>query len=313
MIREKMASVKNRDTKDTVLLTGATGFLGSHLLSALLKEGYKVVILIRSKSRLSRINHLMDNVFVYDIDEYELNDIFSSESIDIVIHVATNYGRTQQNELDIVNTNIVLGINLLKVAAKHGVGVFINTDTFFNIDNLPASHMQAYTLSKKQFIEWLKYFSLLGVSVVNMKIHHVYGPGDNIDKFVPWLQTSLINGSEPVKLTSGTQLRDFIYIDDVVNAFILAISTVDIEEKYIEYNVCTGIKTSVRDFSLELHSQIIDKYGVNVEIVFGVVPTSSDEIMDVNNDCSRLVSIGWNYLSPVRQGIKRMLGGSPPI
>jgi nucleoside-diphosphate-sugar epimerase len=176
-----------------------------------------------------------------------------------------------------------------------------------------ASHMQGYTLSKKQFIEWLKYFGFLGVSVINMKIHHVYGPGDNSDKFIPWLQTSLTNNSGPVQLTSGVQLRDFIYIDDAVSAFILALNAVDIEEKFKEYVVCTGIKTSVRDFSEELHSQIIDKYGVNTELVFGAVPTSSHEIMDVNNDCSSLLSIGWRYLSPIKLGIKCMLDGRAPL
>jgi len=313
MSKEKMASVKNSDVKKTVLLTGATGFLGSHLLSALLEEGHKVVVLKRSTSSILRINHLMDDIVVYDIDMYALDDIFAHECIEVVIHVATSYSREQRNELDIVDTNIVLGINLLKSAAKHGVRIFINTDTFFNIDNLLASHMQAYTLSKKQFIEWLKYFSFSGVSVINMKIHHVYGPGDNRDKFIPWLRTSLINNSGPVKLTSGIQLRDFIYIDDVVSAFILALKSVNIEEKFKEYVVCTGIKTSVRDFSVELHSQIIDKYGVNRKLVFGAVPTAPDEILDVNNDCSSLVSIGWRYLSPIKQGIKCMLDGRAPL
>jgi nucleoside-diphosphate-sugar epimerase len=215
--------------------------------------------------------------------------------------------------LDILDTNIVLGVNLLKSAVKHGVKTFINTDTFFNTDNLRSSYMQAYTLSKKQFTEWLKYFSFSGVSVINMKIHHVYGPGDNSDKFIPWLQTSLIKNSGPVNLTSGIQLRDFIYIDDVVSAFSLALKAFDIQEKFKEYNVCTGIKTSVRDFSLELRSQIIDKYAVDTELVFGAIPTSSDEIMDVSNDSSSLVSIGWTHSSSIKQGIKHMLEGKPPV
>tara|TARA_B100001059_G_scaffold171636_1_gene171734 strand:+ start:1351 stop:2292 length:942 start_codon:yes stop_codon:yes gene_type:complete len=313
MIKERMASVKYKDVKKTVLLTGATGFLGSHLLSALLEEGHKVIVLKRSTSNLVRINHLMDDIVVYDIDKYPLDDIFTRESIEAVIHAATTYSREELNELNIVDTNIVLGVDLLKSTLRHGVRIFINTDTFFNIDNLLASHMKAYTLSKKQFIEWLKYFSSLGVSVTNMKIHHVYGPGDNSDKFIPWLQKSLINNSGSVKLTSGIQLRDFIYIDDVVSAFISALRAVDIKETFKEYNVCTGIKTSVRDFSLELNSQIIGKYDIDTELMFGAIPTSSDEIMDVYNDCSSLVSIGWSYQSSIKQGIKCLLDGNPPF
>ena len=149
-----MASVKNKDVKKTVLLTGATGFLGSHLLSVLLEEGHKVVVLKRSISSIYRIQHLIEDVVVYDIDKHRLDDIFQNEYIEVIIHVATTYSRKQRNELDIVDTNIVLGINLLKIAAKHDVKIFINTDTFFNIDNVLANHMQAYTLSNQQIVSW---------------------------------------------------------------------------------------------------------------------------------------------------------------
>ena len=87
----------------------------------------------------------------------------------------------------------------------------------------------------------------------------------------------------------------------------------NVEEKFKEYVVCTGIKTSVRDFCLELESQIIDKYGVNTELVFGALPTSADEIMDVNNDCSDLNGIRWKHLSTIKKGIKCLLDGSAPL
>ena len=82
-----MASVKNKDVKKTVLLTGATGFLGSHLLSVLLEEGHKVVVLKRSTSSILRIRHLIEDVVVYDIDKHKLDDIFPNECIEVVIHV----------------------------------------------------------------------------------------------------------------------------------------------------------------------------------------------------------------------------------
>ena len=308
-----MNAVKKNVVSKTILLTGATGFMGSHLLPALLEEGHRVVVLKRSTSNILRIDHLMDDIVLYDIDKYGLDYIFAREFIDVVLHVATSYSRRQRNELDIVDTNIVLGINLLKSAVKHGVKIFINTDTFFNTDKFLSSHMQAYTLSKKQFIDWLKYFSFLGVSVTNMKIHHVYGPGDNSDKFIPWLRTSLINDSGPIKLTNGTQLRDFIYVDDVVSAFILAINAVNTEDRFKEHIVCTGVKTSVRRFCEELHHQIITKYGVNGKLAFGALPTAPDEILDINNDCSSLTNIGWKYNFPIKQGIKDMLNGREPL
>jgi len=77
----------------TILLTGPTGFLGSHLLQALLNEGYKVIILKRSFSDTWRINHLLDNLKSYDINKTPLEKPFEENKIDIIIHTATNYGR----------------------------------------------------------------------------------------------------------------------------------------------------------------------------------------------------------------------------
>ena len=309
MAKEKTGLVQSSNLKKTILLTGATGFLGSHLLFALLQEGYRVVVLKRSTSTTFRIDSVIDKVVVYDIDKSELDDIFAHECFNVIIHTATCYGREQRAESDIIDTNIVLGVKLLHYAVKHNVKIFINTDTFFNGDRSISSHMLTYTLSKKQFVEWLGYFSEAGVSVINMKLHHIYGPGDSSNKFVPWLQTELVNNSQNIKLTSGAQLRDFIYIDDVVNAFILALNAVNVDEKFSEYVVCTGVKTSVRDFSEELQRQMIDKYGSSTQILFGALPTSVDEIMDVDNDCSRLVSIGWRPRFSVEEGIKCMLDG----
>ena len=78
-----------------------------------------------------------------------------------------------------------------------------------------------------------------------MKIHHVYGPGDNSDKFIPWLQTSLIKNSGPVNLTSGIQLRDFIYIDDQIKA-IYAHKDVDLSILNIGSGRLIKIKESQR-------------------------------------------------------------------
>ena len=210
MNKANRASKTQKFVQKTILLTGATGFLGSHLLSALLEEGHRIVVLKKSTSNISRINHLVHKLATYDIDKVALTEVFAMESIEVIIHVATSYSRVHEDELEIVNTNIALGVNLLKNALQHGVEVFVNTDTFFNNANTLTGDTLAYTLSKKHFVEWLKYFSAKGLSVINMKLHHVYGPGDNSQKFVPWLQSRLMSGTGPVKLTKGEQLRDFV-------------------------------------------------------------------------------------------------------
>ena len=79
----------------TILLTGATGFLGSHLLKYLFKKRYEVVVLKRSTSDVSRITKIIDNVTTYNIDETPIELAFKSHKIDVVMHLATSYGKKQ--------------------------------------------------------------------------------------------------------------------------------------------------------------------------------------------------------------------------
>ena len=293
--------------KKTVLLTGATGFMGSHLLAALLKHSYNVVILKRKTSNITRISHLLAEIVSYDIDTISLDDVFKKNSIDIVIHTATIYGRSGINEFDIIQTNVLFSVDLLRTAQLHNVRIFVNTDTFFNIEGASINYMQAYTLSKKQFVEWAKYFSEINIIVRNMKIHHLYGANDNHDKFIPSFKNKLIENTEEIKLTSGIQLRDFVYIEDAVSAYICVLNNIDSDVKYQEHIVCTGIKTSVKAFCEEMYSQIYRKYNTKSNLLFGARATHPNEIMDIDNDASSLISLGWKPSTTIKQGIKEMI------
>ena len=96
----------------TILLTGATGFLGSHILHRLLQTNHKVVILKRSFSNTWRINSVLSKVKFYDLDKTSIETAFKEQKIDIVIHTATNYGRSNQPVSDIVDTNLMFSLKL---------------------------------------------------------------------------------------------------------------------------------------------------------------------------------------------------------
>ena len=117
----------------TVLLTGATGFLGSHLAYKLLQNNYKVVILKRSFSNIKRIERIINKLYAYNIDIDEVEKAFIENEIDIVIHTATRYSESAFDDIEkIVETNINYSKDLLKYSLKHNVNYFINTDTFYH-------------------------------------------------------------------------------------------------------------------------------------------------------------------------------------
>ncbi|MEN9369979.1 MAG: hypothetical protein RI952_844, partial [Bacteroidota bacterium] len=192
-----------------ILLTGATGFLGSHLLESFISNGIEVAILIRSTSDVWRISHLLQKVKAYNIDKIKLKVIFEEFKPEIIVHTACSYGRKNETIIDVVNANLIFGLQLLEESIK------INAKTFINTDSLLPRNINNYSLSKAQFTDWLNKKSNQ-IQVVNFKIEHMYGIKDDDKKFIPWLINKMIYDNEEINLTSGIQKRDFIYITDVV-------------------------------------------------------------------------------------------------
>ncbi|MDQ6990583.1 MAG: NAD-dependent epimerase/dehydratase family protein [Mariprofundaceae bacterium] len=285
----------------TILLTGATGFLGSHLLEALLKTGYKVVILKRSTSNTWRIEHLLTKVKSYDVDCNQLEKSFADQHIDVVIHTACHYGRNGDSLVEIVESNVMFGLRVLDACIKYQAGAILNTDTLLQ------KNLNSYALSKKQFVEWLEPKSDT-IQVVNLKLEHMYGPKDDASKFVSWLLSQLKGNMPEINLTSGKQMRDFIYIDDVVSAYITALSRLDELPGFSEYEVGTGCSITVKSFIQKLKCSYEAKFGKSVTTLnFGVVPLREGEVLNVKVDNSGLLDLGWKPEVSLKKGFENLL------
>lgn len=290
----------------TILLTGATGFLGSHLLKHLVKKKYKVVILKRSTSDIFRITNIINHVTTYDIDKKPIELAFKNHKIDVVMHLATSYGKKQNYE-NLIQTNIIFGLNLISLSIKYKIDVFINTDTFFNNKNAIQSHLSEYTTTKKHFLDWLS-LKKDSIKIANMKIHHVYGENDSDDKFSMWLFHELSDGNKNIKLTTGIQLRDFIYVQDVVKAYEVVMLNNQSFESMQEFNISTGGKHTVKEFCIVMGHEILkDSQSVKEVLLFGAKNDNLDEIMDIDNDNSPLLKLGWKPNFDLVKGIHNMI------
>ena len=284
-----------------VLLTGATGFLGSHLLDALLNRGYDVVILKRSTSNIYRIQHVIDSVASYDIDLKSLEVAFKEQKIDVVIHTAGQYGRNGCSIAEIIESNVVFGASLLDACLKYSVGTFINTDTMLQ------PYLNNYSLSKKHFVDWLRQHSDR-VRIVNLKIEHMYGTKDDDSKFVAWFLSQLREGVSEIELTSGKQKRDFIYVSDVVSAFLAVLDKNETLSKFSELEVGTGQAISVREF-VERLLCFYQKYDSKsqTKLLFGAIPYRKGEAMSVSVDITDLKKIGWQPMVSLDDGLSRII------
>ncbi|MDD2828634.1 MAG: NAD(P)-dependent oxidoreductase [Sulfuricurvum sp.] len=282
----------------TILLTGATGFLGSHILDALVAQGHTVIILKRSSSKLNRIKHLINNIVMYDIDKQHLADIFKKFHIEMIIHCATNYGRSQRKADEIVEANLMLPLKLLLLGIEHGIKTFINTDTLLD------KRVNEYSLSKKQFLDWLKIYSD-SIYAINIALEHFYGPNDDPSKFTTYVIKSMLDHVKQLDLTLGQQKRDFIYIDDVVEVFLTLVNSIKNEScGFIEYEVGTGELTTIEEFVKMVKVITINE---NTLLNFGAVPYRKNEPMESHVNLIALKKLGWEAKIDLLEGLKKTI------
>jgi nucleoside-diphosphate-sugar epimerase len=282
----------------TVLLTGATGFLGSKLLHSLVERGEQVAILVRAESSLERIASVRDRIAVYSLGEMPLERIFDSNRFDTIIHCATNYGRGQTDPLDILEANLILPLRLLQQACLSGVRCFVNTDTILD------KQVSHYALAKGQFREWLETFQSSFVCI-NVALEHFYGAGDDPTKFVSFIVRQMLAGAERIELTAGEQKRDFIHIDDVVSAFMAILDGHAAGKNgYYDYQVGSGTTVPIRQF-VETVRRIASAGRTFLD--FGALPYREHEVMETAVDVSRLHALGWSPVIMLQDGLARMI------
>ncbi len=248
-----------------LLITGATGFIGSHLLESLLKdEKYSISITLRNASRTERIDHLLNKCKIYNIDKTSLEEIFKKR-YDGVINLAAYYVKKHSSGdiVPLINSNILFPTALMENACKNSVGFFINTGTFFeyNLYSNPIREVNEldpfnlYAATKTAFTDIMKYYSKkFGINILNLRLATPYGFKDN-QKLIPFLILSILK-DKVVELEKGEQEWDFIYIRDVVEAYKRAIQVCSSAKRtlYEDILIGTGQFTSVRKITEILNS-----------------------------------------------------------
>jgi len=294
----------------TILLTGATGFIGSHLLGALLHNGYQAVIVKRSNSDTWRINHLLDKVQSYDADKDPLEKIFEEQRIDTVVHLATLYRKFDSGKEvpEMIASNVMFPGEILEMGIRHGLRSFINTGTFFECDcsvlpvpeQAPTKAFNFYAKTKIVFEALCRTYSDQ-LNIKTLRLFSPYGPKDN-EKLIPVLIKKALNGEE-ITLSEGLQKLDFTYVDDIVRAFLMAIGQDD-EQKvgYRLYNIGSGVGISVR----EIVSVIEQQLGRPINKVWGL-PSTVDIPVAFADIRQAKSGLNWAPVHSIHQGIEKTI------
>lgn len=293
-----------------ILLTGATGFLGSKILKRLVERKEQVVILKRSTSKLERIREYMSCCSAYDVDKNAIDNIFEKEKPDVVIHCATAYGRTGRDVLEVVKTNLLFGVELLESAYRHGCTHFINTGTY-NIKQIcntgrveKNAYMADYTLSKFQFDCWGEEFAALGkINFIQMNLEHIFGEDDDEGKFIFMVERTCTANVEQLELSDGMQLRDYIYSENVVDAYLCVLEHLSQLSGYQNFQIGMGESISLKEFVI----MIKEAAQSTTRLEFGKRERNANEPECSVADISGLKNLGWTPRFSRKEGIEQML------
>jgi nucleoside-diphosphate-sugar epimerase len=285
-----------------ILLTGITGYLGSHLAISLISKGFEIIGLKRNSSSLQRISTILNKIVLYNVEEINISDLLNQYgNIDAVIHTATCYGRNNEDLNQLLETNLVFPLKLLDAAKNSNVGLFINTSTILS------KNLNPYALSKGQFAEWGQFVSRQKqIRFLNLKLVHFYGQGDDLSKFTMYIIKSCLDNIPEIRLTNGEQKFDFIHINDVVSVYLLLLEKENLLDKgFSEFEVGSGTAVTVREFVETVHRIT----GSTTQLKFGALPYREGESMLSQADTSLLKSLGWSCAHSLEEGLQMTLEG----
>lgn len=208
------------------LVTGATGFVGSHLTRRLVREGWQVHILSRKCSSLPDapefsqvINH------VHDGSTEDMVACVAKAKPDVVFHLASLF-LSQHITKDVeplIQSNVLIGNQLLEAMNVNRVSRIINTGTSWqHYNNKDYSPVCLYAATKQAFESILEYYvQACGIKAITLDLFDTYGPDDPRPKLFYLLNKAAATG-EPLDMSAGEQLVDLLHIDDVIDAYVIA-------------------------------------------------------------------------------------------
>ncbi len=280
-----------------ILVTGAAGFIGYHLVLALLKEGHEVIGLdnlndyYSVKLKLDRLedsgisvsnfnctdpinSNKWENYFFHKLDienTLDLDNLFNLYEFDIVVHLAAQAGvrYSLENPRAYVNTNIVGFFNIMELSKKNNVkriiyasssSVYGLTDSLlFSINDKTDTPASLYAATKKaNELMAHVYSNLYNIETIGLRFFTVYGPWGRPD-MAPFLFSDAISNGNKIKVFNGGKMqRDFTYVGDIVEGIVKLIS-VSCKSNYSIYNIGNSKPVQLLDFIKCLEEQFKTK------------------------------------------------------
>jgi len=295
------------------VVTGGAGFIGSYIVKLLIEKGHKIVIIDNLHTgNLSRLKEIENKIEFHKIDIRNYEKVKRIiKDVDGIFHQAalTIVSESFLKPDEYFDVNVNGTNNIFKIAKELGIKVIFasSSSVYGNVDKVPIKEnferipINPYGKTKVEKEKLAQKFWDEGVSIIGLRYFNVYGIGQTgtyagvITQFIKKLDSNL----SPIIHGKGNQIRDFIAVEDVANANLMAMESSS-KQKFL--NVGTGKFTSI----LELANMMIQISSKNVNVNFdgelsGDIEKSQADITSIKE------KIGWTYKIELLDGLKKLI------
>ena len=294
-----------------ILITGATGFIGSCLMHKFINGNREVHIIKREQSNIWRIKDNLSHALIHNIDIIDyvnIEKLIEDIKPDIIFHTATYGGYPFQKDVNkIIQSNIIGTVNLVKACSKVGFDVFVNTGSsseyglkskpMIETDLLePVNDYGAAKAAATLFCQAKAKSEMLPIAT--LRLFSPYGYYEEPTRLIPSVIRSCLLGENP-KVSSSNSVRDFVFIEDVIDAYMKIIETPDIGGQI--FNIGYGQQCTVGN----VVNKIIKFTGNKVKPEWGSIPKRPNEaiIWQANIFKSRDI-LDWEPIYNIDEGLK---------
>ncbi len=297
-----------------ILVSGGAGFIGSHITDRYVADGHRVVVIDNlATGKMENLNPLAP-FYRMDIRDPGLEELFSRERPDVLNHHAAQIDvrKSVQDPVYDAETNILGMLNLLEKAVKYGVKRFIFASSGGAIygdplegapppiEEAPLLPMSPYGVAKATGELYLHYYRIVhGVDTVALRYGNVYGPRqDPLGEagVVAIFAAKLLAGEQPLINGDGLQTRDYVYVEDVATANVLALHS----KTSGAFNIGTGLEKNVN----ELFRGLCQIIGKSTDEVHGPAKVG-EQRRSVLNCTKARTHLGWEPRVPFEEGLRR--------
>lgn len=297
-----------------ILVTGGAGFIGSQIADEYIKLGHNVIITDNLSTGVKEFINPKAEFYEVDIRDDKISEIFKKHKIDVINHHAAQIDlrKSVDDPKYDVDVNVIGSINLLQNAIENTVKKFIFASTggaiygepdYFPADEKhPTRPYAPYGINKNTIEKYLFYYNhVYGLNYIVFRYANVYGPRQNPYGecgVVAIFTDKMLGASKPVINGDGKQTRDYVFVQDVVNANVLALDA----NGPVIYNIGTSVETSVN----YIFNKVNEYAGTKLEENHG--PAKKGEQMRSVLSYEKIKKeLGWNPKINMDEGLRLTL------